>query len=190
MVIWKWQWIEQEEFDSGSEISQTSSDLSHKNSDKDTSDSDAGSECFPETTHSVVFKCIGVLKEQRYQETLALAANIIQAGQEIPVQLQKEPNNPVDTRAIVFECKVDDKWERIGYVVREALDEVHDAIDRNLIWKVNCDWVIHCPISKRQGSRSLTAGSGQNMLCSVILNGSIIFVLGGVSSRNWHGFLC
>lgn len=93
----------------------------------DSSDSDA--DVIPAITHSVVFKCIGAQKEIHYQEILALVAKKIKQGETVPVRVQKEPSNPVDSRAIAFECKVNDKWERIGYVVHEALDAVHEAID-------------------------------------------------------------
>ena len=41
------------------------------------------------------------------------------------VDLVPEPENPQDSKAIAFKCKVDGKWCVIGYVVREALDVVH-----------------------------------------------------------------
>ncbi len=45
--------------------------------------------------------------------------------------MSPEPTNPVDAHAIAFECKLNDKWQKIGYVVREALDAVHDALQRS-----------------------------------------------------------
>ena len=60
---------------------------------------------FPAITHSVIFKCIGVFKDHRYQET-SLVAKKLREGGEVPVKLQKEPKNPVDSRAIAFQCQV------------------------------------------------------------------------------------
>ena len=59
----------------------------------------------------------------------------------IPVRLQPEPNNIRDSKAIAFECCVEDKWSHIGYVVREVLDEVHDAINKGLIIGIEFDWI-------------------------------------------------
>ena len=59
----------------------------------------------------------------------------------IPVKLQPEPNNPIDSKAIAFMCKVENDWERIGYVVQEALDDVHEAINTNKILGVSFQWI-------------------------------------------------
>ena len=108
-------------------------------------DSEASSEAssdepdIPFVTHSVVFKCIGSTKESTYQDTLALEKLVV--GEAVPVRFKKEPNNPMDSRAIAFECKLGNEYVRIGYVVREALDAVHDAIDQQKILKVEFDYV-------------------------------------------------
>ena len=57
------------------------------------------------------------------------------------MRLTKEPHNSVDAHAIAFECKVDTKWDRIGYVVRESLEATHEAMDSGNIMKVEFDWV-------------------------------------------------
>ena len=56
----------------------------------------------------------------------------------MPVRIIPEPNNPYDTKAICFQCNVSGEWERIGYVVREALGAVHSAIS---ILAVKFSWV-------------------------------------------------
>ena len=66
---------------------------------------------------------------------LSLVAKKLREGGEVPVRLQEEPKNPVDSRAIAFQCQVHENWERIGYVVREALDSVHAAMDSGDILK-------------------------------------------------------
>jgi len=49
----------------------------------------------------------------------------------VQVKLQPEPDNRYDSKAIAFLCKIDDSgWVRIGYVVQEVLDEVHEAINK------------------------------------------------------------
>lgn len=52
------------------------------------------------------------------------------------MKLKKEPSNPIDSQAIAFMCRADKEWERIGYVVKEALPDVHKAIDNNKIIKI------------------------------------------------------
>ena len=81
----------------------------------------------PAITHSVLFKCIGADKERNYQEVLYTAAKKHGKGINVPVKLQPEPNNKYDSKAIAFMCQTDSGWERIGYVVSEATDEVHSA---------------------------------------------------------------
>ena len=55
--------------------------------------------------------------------------------------LFQEPNNPVDAKAVSFMCLIDGKWHKIGYVVKEALDDVHAALFCNAIKDVKFAWV-------------------------------------------------
>ena len=48
---------------------------------------------------------------------------------------------PMDSQAIAFKCKVDGAWYPIGYVVKEALSEVHAAINDKAITNVAFSWV-------------------------------------------------
>ncbi len=59
----------------------------------------------------------------------------------MPVSLLKEPLNPRDSKAIAFKCQLDGKWETIGYVVSELLDEVHHAMDTGRITSVEFAWI-------------------------------------------------
>ena len=55
---------------------------------------------------------------------LALAKQKIKNGENVQVKLQKEVDNPFDANAIAFMCNASGDWERIGYVVSEALPEI------------------------------------------------------------------
>ena len=151
-MLWDWSWMEAESIedtdsDAGSEGDVNSDEISSEESISDASATDG----IPEITHSIVFKCIGVLKEHRYQETLAAIAQKLRGGVVVPVRLTKEPQNPVDAQAIAFECKVDTKWDRIGYIVREALEATHEAMDRGDIMNVQFDWVKYIVQFKNRG---------------------------------------
>ena len=63
----------------------------------------------------------------------------------------KEPNNPVDARVVAFMYHVDQEWERIGYVVQEALDDVHCAMNEKKILNVQFDWIKFVVHFKRPG---------------------------------------
>ena len=91
--------------------------------------------------HTVVFKCIGAVRDSQSQETLRIAKHKVHNGWTVPVRMRHEPTNIVDAQAVVFECKVEEKWERIGYVVSDILNEVHSAIDNNLLLDVKLKWV-------------------------------------------------
>ena len=84
------------------------------------------------------------------QETLRLVAFKLKDKKEVVVLMSPEPTNPVDAHAIAFQCKLNDKLHRIGYVLREALDDVHDAFQRKKIVTVQFEWVkyiIHCGVN-------------------------------------------
>ena len=87
-------------------------------------------------THTITFKCIGASRDDKQQETLQAVAKCIKEGKEVPIRLQPEPDNPVDCNAIAFQCCVHNDWSRVGYVVQEALPEVHDAIQKHAIVSV------------------------------------------------------
>ena len=91
--------------------------------------------------HSVTFKCMGASKTLRSQELLAESAKKLNKGEMSKVRLRLEPTNSKDSRAVAFDCESGNKWELIGYVVRDALDSVHHAIQNNLIMSVQFDWI-------------------------------------------------
>ena len=67
---------------------------------------------------------------------------LLRAKKSVRVGLFPEPTNPVDAKAIAIKCQLDgNDWHRIGYIVREALDEVHAALQQNAITSVSFGWV-------------------------------------------------
>ena len=92
--------------------------------------------------HSLVFKCIGSTKDQKYQRALQDARDLIYTkSQTVPVKLVHEDNNPYDTQALAFVCQIRGKHHTIGYVVSELLDEVHGAISNGSIVSVKFSWI-------------------------------------------------
>ena len=146
-VVWKWTWMNEEI------ATEQDSDIDEEESYNGDDDDDDGLHSVNSSsiTHSVVFKCMGCLKEFRYQEILALVSKKIKDGECVPVELRKEPNNPVDSRAIAFVCKLNDTWERIGYVASEALHAVHEAIRDEHIVTVQFQWVKYIVYFRNQG---------------------------------------
>ena len=143
-----WNWID------GEDCSSEESDLEEhrdvelsQSSEQEDSDVDP----VPNITHSVIFKCIGQLKENRYQELLAIASKKMKQSEVIPVKLQKEPDNQYDAQAIAFMCKAESTFERIGYVVKEALPDVHKAMDENKVLQVKFDHIKFVVHYKRPG---------------------------------------
>lgn len=91
-------------------------------------------DCVP---HTIVFKCIGAARDTHSQVALRTACVRMASGWTIPVRMRPEPTNIVDSQAIVFECELNGKWDKVGYVVTDILSEVHAAIRANLIISVN-----------------------------------------------------
>ena len=99
------------------------------NSPDDITSSESDDDSIPAIIHAVIFKCIGVHKERRYQDVLSEASKKLDDGKRVPVKFYPEPDNPVDSKTIAFICQiVDSAWKRIGYAVTEVLDELHEAI--------------------------------------------------------------
>ena len=57
------------------------------------------------------------------------------------IRVTPEPENLFDSRAIAFVCYMDGRWHRIGYVVHEILEDVHQALARGEITSVKFSWV-------------------------------------------------
>ena len=155
-VIWKWKWYDPDSgCNSEDETRSVSYDAECENSSEETTPGhtfdDGGNMGIPYITHSVVFKCIGVTRDPKLQEILSLVSRQLKDEKEVEVQLKPEPTNPVDSCAIMFVCKLNNKWHKIGYVVREALDAVHDALDKKTILAVKFDWVKYLLHFSRSG---------------------------------------
>ena len=82
-----------------------------------------------------------ISKEFIYQETLAEVARLRNGGQDVACMIQPEPDNPFDAEAIAFKCKLQGRWCTIGYVVKEVLKEVHEALSQKKISRVSISWV-------------------------------------------------
>ena len=100
------------------------------------------------------FKCIGVTKAASRQQILELIVAQDKEGrkqfEEVPVRIQPEPTNPVDSKAIAIQCFHEDSWHVIGYIISELLGEVHKALSENKIVEVNffsIRYVLHFPDS-------------------------------------------
>ena len=68
-------------------------------------------------------------------------SGLLQAGTTVPVKVVPEPNNPFDSRALAFQCLVDNKWQVIGYLIKELCDIVHEALANNSIVSTRFSWV-------------------------------------------------
>ena len=140
LVVWEWEW-ETEDASAGSDCSSDYEENEHiHNPDIQSTDDDSCSDSdVSYQTHVVTFKCIGTTHHNDAQEALK-KVSMINDKSTVPVELCPESDNPYDSRAIAFKCYVDNSWTRIGYVVREALDCVHDAIAAKRIKSTKFSW--------------------------------------------------
>lgn len=144
-VIWKWSWEDAANLTANEESDQQSSEDSLEEDENNLPESPQSQ------SHSVVFKCVGVNKTVIAQEVLAESAKKLKKGEPMDVRLRLEPTNPKDSRAIAFDCKQGEKWEPIGYVIKEVLDDVHYAIANKLIICVKFDWIRYITHWSRSG---------------------------------------
>ena len=94
----------------------------------------------PAVVHTITFKCIGCTRDKDSQNILK-EVSLKLAHQEVAmVRLQPEPQNKFDSKAIAFQAFISDEWHRIGYIVKEALDDVHSALEQNMITSIEFAW--------------------------------------------------
>ena len=139
-ILWEWEWTEEwthpgeEGIDSEVQVirCESESEAASESSERET-------QLDASMTHTVTFKCIGSNHSSAFQTALKAITEC--AGDEVPVMIYPEPDNPVDSEAIAFRAKISGKWHTIGYVVREALPHVHMALRGNKITSVEFSWV-------------------------------------------------
>lgn len=140
-VIWDWEWMHEDFVDMESASGIPVLPRTPPGSEDDDVDGDATPSDCSEVKHTVAFKCIGTTKELRYQEYLARISAMRNKGEEVLCRLKPEPKNPIDSQAIAFESEIDGEWQVIGYIVNEALVEVHEALAANKVIAVSFHWV-------------------------------------------------
>ena len=144
VIIWKWR------------VMTSASDGESDSTEKESSETQSmrggyNSDVEEDRTSELTFKCIGTTKTTDYQQVLQRARDIRSRGSPVSVKLVHEPQNPCDSRAIAFKCEVDGKWQTIGYVVSELLEEVHAAINAGSILSVQFAWIRYITDWSRSG---------------------------------------
>ena len=138
VVIWEWCWMDEVDH-----VSETSSEAMHELTAS--IDSVSGSEVTmgspePAVVHTITFKCIGCTRDEDSQKALKEISLKLDDEEEVKVRLQPEPENKFDSKAIAFQAFISDEWHRIGYIVKEALDDVHSALEQNAITSIEFAW--------------------------------------------------
>ena len=155
LVVWEWEW--QDDDSDVDHMSETSSEgIGHYNphiqSDAESESEQETEFQLPSQTHTVTFKCIGVTHDFNIQEVLRKVSMLLdQEDFKVPVKIVPEPDNQYDSKAIAFMCELDGKWEKIRYIVREALDDVHQALIEKRIVSVKFAWVKYVVMWMRTG---------------------------------------
>ena len=92
-------------------------------------------------TDTVAFKCIGVTRDNSYQDALKSVNTLLKGGKGASVRVEAEPTNPFDARAVCFKCLFGSEWKVCGYVVKELCDDMNEAMENNNIVSVEFCWV-------------------------------------------------
>lgn len=149
-IVWEWIW-----FDDIEHVSETSSEdmraLSASIDSCSESDSHTTTSPEPMPLHTVVFKCIGCTRDQQSQQILQEVSQKLENDEEVLVNLYPEPDNKFDNKAIAFKCFIRGEWHRIGYVVKEALVDVYNALEKKAITAVQFAWAKYIITWTRSG---------------------------------------
>ena len=114
-VIWDWVWVDgAEDEDDNSSAASLPQDDQHNTDESGSEEISDSEDLVPSITHTVIFKCTGATKEHRYQELLALAKQKKSTGETVPVKLEKEPSNPIDSHAIALCVKQTNSGRGLG----------------------------------------------------------------------------
>ena len=139
-MAWNWEWEEEASSDLEEDVDSREQYNPYIRSDSENSDDESISFSLPTQTHTVTFKCIGSTHDNNAQECLSKVSKVLREGGKVQTKMTPEPNNQYDSKAIAFFCKINDEWQRIGYVVREYLEHVHQALSERRILAVKLAW--------------------------------------------------
>ncbi len=143
-VVWEWKSHATVTDDHENNQEESHKDFDIEDEGVNSPESSDSGETEIEVPHTVLFKCIGAVRDTRSQNTLRLCRDRMArmaSGWTVPVRMKPEPTNVRDARAISFECEIDSKWKRVDYVISEILDEVHAAMSARKIMSIKFDWV-------------------------------------------------
>lgn len=154
LVVWEWEWednnsSESDESTVGENVE--SIEQFNPNLPSDSESSEDSSTVVPSQMHTVTFKCVGSTYDADAQECLSKASKILRDGGTAEMKMAQEPNNQYNTRAVAFLCKINDKWQRVGYVVKECLEYVHKAMSEGHILSVKLAWAKYLVCWSRSG---------------------------------------
>ena len=139
------------EYDTEDEKEQVIEEECDNDSDNNSSSEEDASNGGGSVPHTVVFKCIGAVRDSDSQTTLRAARDRLADRYTVPVRMRQEPTNIMDSRAVVFERELNGKWNKVGYVVSDILEEVHAAINANKILDTRFKWMKYITTWTRSG---------------------------------------
>lgn len=132
--MYLWEWVDQ--WDAESDYDDFFTEVAENQSEVGLSETK-----MEDGLHTVAFKCIGASRDAEQQRVLKLVHNLLESKEHVLVKLEPEPSNPFDAHAIAFMTYIEEKWQRIGYVVREVLKDVHNAMASGNIVEVKYAWI-------------------------------------------------
>ena len=112
LIIWKWAWEnESSSTDHDSDDGNDEDDLKDgdnpvdgDNPECDQANTETSKACVSDAIHTVIFKCIGSVRDVTCQKVLRTARDRLQEGFTVQVRLNPEPHNRFDSEAIAFQC--------------------------------------------------------------------------------------
>ena len=150
-VAWEWNWDNGEDSEDEAPDNPETEDDVNPYLASDSEGSDMFDFTHTQLTHTVTFKCIGTTHDHSAQDTLAKVVQLNKENNEVSVDIFPEPDNQYDSKAICFKCQIGGEWKRIGYIVREALDHVHEALTEQKIINVKFSWVKYLAVWSKSG---------------------------------------
>ena len=144
VVLWSWEVRDNQE-----ELETRLGDITHisessvpdssarDNSENSEDDIDQDIDSFPEVTHTLPFKVIGVTHSKTYQLHLEKAFEKMgENNGSVTAHIMPEPDNEKDSEAICVKVDYGKGQFRIGYIAKELTKYIHPLMRNNKIIKV------------------------------------------------------
>ena len=80
-----------------------------------------------------VFNVMGSVKEKRYQDALERVQELMAKEENVPLRVERDPDNIQDKNALIVEAFVDQSWKNVGTIQKRKIPKLTRALRQGTV---------------------------------------------------------